>query len=276
MHGPDCWRKRSLTREGGRGNELGQLALHWEALRSGRSSVRCGSSPTRPNCAQRNRSDYLVPPCKRGSKTHFTDAKHSERIRKVIVASPFRGKGHRRIWARLRIDGVRTSKRRVLHQMGEAELLTPERQASPGAKKMHSARSRPTRPNTMWGIAEHFGNFRAQVSAGLKLRHNAAPSSGLLTGKVTVAVPLPLAPGTAQSSRRPPRPLHARVASRVYRSLRLRVGSDDTLPSDPPPDYSLYFARSCFQGFENATRERRYRAKTRRDSTGRRLGKDVK
>jgi hypothetical protein len=29
-------------------------------------------------------------------------------------ASPFHGEGHRKIWARLRVAGVRTSKRRVL------------------------------------------------------------------------------------------------------------------------------------------------------------------
>ena len=49
--------------------------------------------------AQRNRSDDLVPPRKHGPKTPFTDAELTERIGKLIAASPFRGEGHCKIWA---------------------------------------------------------------------------------------------------------------------------------------------------------------------------------
>src|SRR3954471_21814636 len=37
--------------------------------------------------------------------------------------SPFHGEGHRKVWARLRLAGVRTSKRRVLRLMREHGLL---------------------------------------------------------------------------------------------------------------------------------------------------------
>ena len=50
-------------------------------------------------------------------------------IRAVLAESPFHGEGHRKIWARLRtLNGVRTSQRRVLRVMREAELLAPTRQ----------------------------------------------------------------------------------------------------------------------------------------------------
>ena len=42
------------------------------------------------------------------------DAELVAAIRAVLAASPFHGEGHRKVWARLRHAGVRTSKRRVL------------------------------------------------------------------------------------------------------------------------------------------------------------------
>src|SRR3954451_8455939 len=40
-----------------------------------------------------------------------------EAVRAVLAASPFHGEGHRKVWARLRHGGVRTSRRRVLRLM---------------------------------------------------------------------------------------------------------------------------------------------------------------
>jgi putative transposase len=45
-----------------------------------------------------------------------------EAIRALLAASPFHGEGHRKIWARLRFAGIRTSKRRVLRLMREHGL----------------------------------------------------------------------------------------------------------------------------------------------------------
>jgi hypothetical protein len=50
------------------------------------------------------------------------------KIREVLAASPFYGDGHRKVWARLRFQEVRTSKARVLRLMREAQLL-PTQQA---------------------------------------------------------------------------------------------------------------------------------------------------
>ena len=56
---------------------------------------------------------------RRGPKTAWTDSALTEKIRAVLAASPFYGEGHRKMWARLRFEGVRTSKARVLRLMRE-------------------------------------------------------------------------------------------------------------------------------------------------------------
>ena len=47
-------------------------------------------------------------------------------IRGVLAASPFHGEGHRKVWARLRHAGTRTSLRRVLRLMRQNNLLAPD------------------------------------------------------------------------------------------------------------------------------------------------------
>ena len=51
------------------------------------------------------------------------------KIQAVIAASPFNGEGYRKVWARLRIQGVRTAARRVRRVMKENRLLAPQRPA---------------------------------------------------------------------------------------------------------------------------------------------------
>jgi putative transposase len=43
-------------------------------------------------------------------------------IRATLADSPFHGEGHRKVWARLRFAGVRTSLRRVLRPMRQNDL----------------------------------------------------------------------------------------------------------------------------------------------------------
>jgi hypothetical protein len=59
------------------------------------------------------------PPARRGPWGPMPDAALVEAIRAVLSGNPFHGEGHRKVWARLRIAGVRTSKRRVLRLMRE-------------------------------------------------------------------------------------------------------------------------------------------------------------
>jgi hypothetical protein len=58
-------------------------------------------------------------------------------IRAVLAASPFHGEGHRKVWARLRHGGIRTSRRRVLRLMRAHDLLAPTRVGTPRGPRNH-------------------------------------------------------------------------------------------------------------------------------------------
>ena len=64
--------------------------------------------------------------------------------------SPFTGEGHRPVWARLRIAGVRVSRRRVLRLMREHNLLSPHRVRT-GAGASHDGTITTDAPDLMWG-----------------------------------------------------------------------------------------------------------------------------
>jgi transposase InsO family protein len=98
---------------------------------------------------------------KRGPRTRHTDQELTGEIAQSIAGSPFHGEGHRKVWARLRLAGVRTSKRRVLRLMREHGLLAPERQPQPAEPKRHDGTILTERPNQMWGIDATAG-FTAQ------------------------------------------------------------------------------------------------------------------
>src|ERR1700745_2188170 len=59
-----------------------------------------------------------------------SDAELAEHIRQHIAASRLHGEGYRKLWARLRFAGVRTSPRRVRRVGGEEGLLGPHRVGS--------------------------------------------------------------------------------------------------------------------------------------------------
>lgn len=62
--------------------------------------------------ARRRRPSSSPPPAgKRGPKTRCSDADLVRAIRADLAASPFVGEGHRKVWARLRVAGIRTSNR---------------------------------------------------------------------------------------------------------------------------------------------------------------------
>ena len=73
-------------------------------------------------------------------------------IRGVLAASPFHGEGyHRKVWARLRLQGLRTSKRRVLRLMREHGLLAPTRAGRPHGPRAHDGTIRTERVDVMGG-----------------------------------------------------------------------------------------------------------------------------
>ena len=108
--------------------------------------------PRSTHYAQRHRRTHPVESRKRGPRTAWTNEALTERIREQIAASPFSGEGHRKVWARLRVARIRSSKARVLRLMRQAQLLAPQRQAVPVVEKTHSGTITTDHPNWMWGI----------------------------------------------------------------------------------------------------------------------------
>jgi putative transposase len=90
-------------------------------------------------------------PAKRGPKTPFTDPELTAEIRRVLDQTPFFGEGHRKVWARLRLAGIRSSKRRVLRLMREAGLLGPARRPETVSANPHEGTIITDQPNQMWG-----------------------------------------------------------------------------------------------------------------------------
>jgi putative transposase len=90
-------------------------------------------------------------PAKRGPRTLYTDEVLTAHIRQVLAISPFLGEGHRKVWARLRMQGIRTSKPRVLRLMRKAGLLAPSRVPRVVGPRVHDGTITTERPNQMWG-----------------------------------------------------------------------------------------------------------------------------
>jgi putative transposase len=87
-----------------------------------------------------------------GPRGAMPDAALVEAIRALLAASLFHGEGYRKIWARLRFAGIRTSKRRVLRLMREHGLLAPGRVGRPHGPRAHDGTIRTERVDEMWGI----------------------------------------------------------------------------------------------------------------------------
>src|SRR4051812_49810561 len=90
-------------------------------------------------------------PRRPGPAGPMPDADLLEAIRAVLAASPFRGEGHRKVWARLRHGGVRTSRPRVPRLMREADLLAPSRTRPPRGPRSHDGTIIPETVDTTWG-----------------------------------------------------------------------------------------------------------------------------
>lgn len=91
------------------------------------------------------------PPRRPGPVGSMPDAALLAAIRTILLASPFYGEGHRKLWARLRVAGVRTSKRRVLRLMRENDLLAPSRVGLSRGPRSHDGTIIPETVDTMWG-----------------------------------------------------------------------------------------------------------------------------
>jgi putative transposase len=72
-------------------------------------------------------------------------------IRQLLQASPFHGEDYRKLWARLRFAGLRTSRRRVLRLMREHGLLAHQRAGRPRGSRAHDGTITTERVDEMWG-----------------------------------------------------------------------------------------------------------------------------
>ena len=86
-----------------------------------------------------------------GPRGAMSDEALTTAIRGVLAASPFHGEGHRKVWARLRHAGTRTSLRRVLRLMRQNNLLAPTRAGSPRGPRNHDGTIIPDTVDAMWG-----------------------------------------------------------------------------------------------------------------------------
>jgi putative transposase len=97
-------------------------------------------------------SGKVVPllPHKRGPKPKVSDADLLVAIRADLAALPFVGEGHRKVWARLHLAGIRVAKKRVCRVMRENHRLSPHRTAK-GVPDPHTGTIITTAPDVMWG-----------------------------------------------------------------------------------------------------------------------------
>jgi putative transposase len=89
-------------------------------------------------------------PARRGPLGACSDAELVGHIRARILGSRLHGEGYRKIWARLRHAGIRTSARRVRRLMGEHGLLAPHRVGRP-TTRAHDGTITTAAVDVMWG-----------------------------------------------------------------------------------------------------------------------------
>ena len=128
---------RTTSPSGGKPYGLARVCRTWGVARS---TVYRHREPPHPAATRRP-----------GPAGPMPDADLLEAIRAVLAASPFHGEGHRKVWARLRHRGTRTSRRRVLRLMRENDLLAPARAGAPRGPRAHDGTIIPDTIDTMWG-----------------------------------------------------------------------------------------------------------------------------
>jgi putative transposase len=130
--------------------------------------------------AARQRARQPRTPRKRGPKG-LSDAELVAEIRALLAAPVFSGEGYRKIWARLRHQGVRTSKDRVLRLLREHELLSPARRPAPLRSNPHAGRIVTAAPDQMWGTdaTASWTAAEGQVTIFAAIDHSTAECVGV-------------------------------------------------------------------------------------------------
>jgi putative transposase len=102
-------------------------------------------------------------------------------IRQVLTRTDFHGEGHRKVWARLRLDGIRTSKRRTLRLMRTHGLLAPQRMGSARGPRIHDGTIITARVDEMWGtdLTSTITTDEGQVTVFIAVDHCSAECVGI-------------------------------------------------------------------------------------------------
>jgi transposase InsO family protein len=69
----------------------------------------------------------------------------------VLAETPFHGEGYRKVWAKLRVEGLRTSKERVRRLMAAYQLQVAGRVGQAHGPKAHDGVIITDQPDVMWG-----------------------------------------------------------------------------------------------------------------------------
>ena len=101
--------------------------------------------------ARRQATTSQVPCRRRGPVGAAPDDVLVGHIRRVLEASPFHGEGYRKAWAKLRVEGIRTSQERVRRLMREHDLQAPHRVGRAHGPKAHDGTITTEVPDVMWG-----------------------------------------------------------------------------------------------------------------------------
>ena len=83
------------------------------------------------------RRQATTSPCRRGPVGAAPDDVLVGHIGRMLEASPFHGEGYRKAWAKLRVEGIRTSQERVRRLMREHDLQAPHRVGHAHGPKAH-------------------------------------------------------------------------------------------------------------------------------------------
>jgi putative transposase len=118
---------------------------------------------------------------RRGPVGPCTDDDLVAHIRRLLEASSFPGEGYRKVWARLRYQGIRTSPRRVLRLMRAHGVLAPARHGHPHGPKAHDGTIITERVDTMWGtdMTTTFTRQDGQVAIFIAVDHGSAECVGI-------------------------------------------------------------------------------------------------
>jgi putative transposase len=124
----------------GRACGLARVARVWRASRATVDRHRAAAGAAAP-----------ARPARRGPVGACSDAELLEHIRARILGSRLHGEGHRKIRARLRHAGIRTSARRVRRLTGEHGLLAPHRVGRRPERRAHDGTITTAAVDVMWG-----------------------------------------------------------------------------------------------------------------------------